>query len=171
MKTKPTSPEYKAFENLLGQVLAVSKSELNRRIEAEKVLPSVEMDGLKERRPWGTLMRARRFGARETRDPDQPNGGRNESILDSLHPRIRLGRLRSRAEVVNKQHSDIGDLCREIWQDARLCIPSNQIGPFFVRYDRGNFYLLPFGSGRRHRYSYLVQPVFDELGGFIYNVL
>jgi hypothetical protein len=36
MKTKPQSPEYKAFENLLGQVLTVSKTELNRRIEEDK---------------------------------------------------------------------------------------------------------------------------------------
>lgn len=36
MKTKPDSPEYKAFENLLGRVLTVSKAELNRRIEQEK---------------------------------------------------------------------------------------------------------------------------------------
>jgi hypothetical protein len=36
MKTRPTSPEYKAFENLLGEVLTVSKTELNRRIEDEK---------------------------------------------------------------------------------------------------------------------------------------
>jgi hypothetical protein len=36
MKTKPDTPEYKAFENLLGQVLTVSKTELNRRIEQEK---------------------------------------------------------------------------------------------------------------------------------------
>ena len=36
MKAKPTSPEYKAFENLLGRVLTVSKTELNRRIEEDK---------------------------------------------------------------------------------------------------------------------------------------
>ena len=36
MKTKPQSPEYKAFENLLGNVLQVSKTELNKRIEADK---------------------------------------------------------------------------------------------------------------------------------------
>ena len=36
MKLKPATPEYKAFENLLGQVLTVSKTELNRRIEQEK---------------------------------------------------------------------------------------------------------------------------------------
>jgi len=36
MKPKPQSPEYKAFENLLGQVLTVSKVELNRRIEQDK---------------------------------------------------------------------------------------------------------------------------------------
>jgi hypothetical protein len=36
MNTKPTSSEYKAFENMLGQVLTVSKAELNRRIEQEK---------------------------------------------------------------------------------------------------------------------------------------
>lgn len=36
MKTKPQSPEYRAFENLLGQVLTVSKTELNRRIAEEK---------------------------------------------------------------------------------------------------------------------------------------
>jgi hypothetical protein len=36
MKSKPTSPEYKAFENLLGSVLSISKAELNRRIEQEK---------------------------------------------------------------------------------------------------------------------------------------
>ncbi|MGA2571083.1 MAG: hypothetical protein ABSF23_11245 [Terracidiphilus sp.] len=36
MRPKPQSPEYKAFENLLGEVLTVSKAELNRRIEADK---------------------------------------------------------------------------------------------------------------------------------------
>jgi hypothetical protein len=36
MKTKPQSPEYKAFENLLGQVLTVPKAEINRRIEEDK---------------------------------------------------------------------------------------------------------------------------------------
>lgn len=36
IKAKPQSPEYKAFENLLGSVLRVSKTELNRRIEQEK---------------------------------------------------------------------------------------------------------------------------------------
>ncbi len=39
MKTKPQSPEYKAFENLLGTVLSVSKTELNRRIAEEKRTP------------------------------------------------------------------------------------------------------------------------------------
>jgi hypothetical protein len=39
MKPKPQSPEYKAFENLLGSVLTVSKVELNRRIETEKREP------------------------------------------------------------------------------------------------------------------------------------
>jgi len=36
MKSKPQSPEYRAFENLLGSVLSVSKTELNKRIEQEK---------------------------------------------------------------------------------------------------------------------------------------
>jgi hypothetical protein len=36
IKVKPQSPEYKAFENLLGSVLSVSKTELNKRIEQEK---------------------------------------------------------------------------------------------------------------------------------------
>lgn len=36
MNTKPQSPEYKAFENLLSSVLKVSKTELKQRIEAEK---------------------------------------------------------------------------------------------------------------------------------------
>jgi hypothetical protein len=36
MKSKPQSSEYKAFEDLLGQVLSVSKTELNRRIAEEK---------------------------------------------------------------------------------------------------------------------------------------
>ena len=36
MNQKPQSAEYKAFENLLGSVLTVSKVELNRRIEQEK---------------------------------------------------------------------------------------------------------------------------------------
>jgi len=36
MKPKPQSPEYKAFENLLGQVLTVSKTELNQRLKQEK---------------------------------------------------------------------------------------------------------------------------------------
>jgi hypothetical protein len=36
MKAKPQSAEYKAFEALLGNVLSVSKVELNRRIEEDK---------------------------------------------------------------------------------------------------------------------------------------
>jgi hypothetical protein len=36
IKAKPQSVEYKAFENLLGQVLTVSKAELNKRIEEDK---------------------------------------------------------------------------------------------------------------------------------------
>ncbi|MGO8934276.1 MAG: hypothetical protein ACLPLZ_05545 [Terracidiphilus sp.] len=36
MKTKPTSPEYKAFENLLGKVLTVPKVEIIRRIEEDR---------------------------------------------------------------------------------------------------------------------------------------
>jgi hypothetical protein len=36
MKTKPTSSEYKAFENLLGRVLTVSKKELDSRLQQEK---------------------------------------------------------------------------------------------------------------------------------------
>ncbi len=36
MKTKPTSSEYKAFENLLGRVLSVPKAEITRRIEEDK---------------------------------------------------------------------------------------------------------------------------------------
>jgi hypothetical protein len=36
MNSKPQSPEYEAFENLLGRVLSVSKTELSRRIEQEK---------------------------------------------------------------------------------------------------------------------------------------
>jgi hypothetical protein len=36
MKDKPPSPEYQAFENLLGSVLSVSKTELNRRIAEER---------------------------------------------------------------------------------------------------------------------------------------
>jgi hypothetical protein len=36
MNPKPQSEEYKAFENLLGNVLQVSKTELNKRLEQEK---------------------------------------------------------------------------------------------------------------------------------------
>jgi hypothetical protein len=36
MKSKPQSAEYKAFESMLGAVLTVSKTELNRRIKQEK---------------------------------------------------------------------------------------------------------------------------------------
>jgi hypothetical protein len=36
MKPKPQSVEYKAFENMLGTVLTVSKTELNRRIQQNK---------------------------------------------------------------------------------------------------------------------------------------
>jgi hypothetical protein len=36
MKAKPQSEEYRAFENLLGKVLSVSKTELNQRIAQEK---------------------------------------------------------------------------------------------------------------------------------------
>jgi hypothetical protein len=39
MKPKPQSEEYIAFEALLGSVLSVSKTELNRRIEEEKQKP------------------------------------------------------------------------------------------------------------------------------------
>ena len=39
MKTKPTSPEYKAFENMLGTVLSVPKAEITRRIEEDKRAP------------------------------------------------------------------------------------------------------------------------------------
>ena len=36
MKTKPTSDEYRAFENILAATLTVSKAELDRRLKAEK---------------------------------------------------------------------------------------------------------------------------------------
>ena len=36
MKTKPTSAEYKAFENVLGRVLTVSKKELDSRLQQQK---------------------------------------------------------------------------------------------------------------------------------------
>ena len=36
MKPKPQSAEYKAFEDLLGKVLKVSKTELNKRIEEDR---------------------------------------------------------------------------------------------------------------------------------------
>jgi hypothetical protein len=37
MKTRrPSSSEYKAFENLLGRVLKVPKAEINRRIAEDK---------------------------------------------------------------------------------------------------------------------------------------
>jgi hypothetical protein len=39
MKAKPHSEEYTRFENLLGEVLTVSKAELNRRMEEEKKKP------------------------------------------------------------------------------------------------------------------------------------
>lgn len=34
--SKPQSPEYKAFEDLLGAVLSVPKTEINRRMEEER---------------------------------------------------------------------------------------------------------------------------------------
>jgi len=36
MKSKPQSPEYKVFENLLGKVLRVPKAEIDRRIAEDK---------------------------------------------------------------------------------------------------------------------------------------
>ena len=36
MKPKPQSDEYRAFENVLGKVLTVTKSELNDRLKSEK---------------------------------------------------------------------------------------------------------------------------------------
>jgi hypothetical protein len=36
MKQEPTSAEYKAFENLLGKVLAVPKADIDRRIEEDR---------------------------------------------------------------------------------------------------------------------------------------
>jgi hypothetical protein len=36
MKTKPQSEEYTRFENFLGEVLTVSKEELNRRMKADE---------------------------------------------------------------------------------------------------------------------------------------
>jgi len=43
IKAKPQSPEYEAFENLLGSVLSVSKTELNRRIAEEKRVPKARV--------------------------------------------------------------------------------------------------------------------------------
>jgi hypothetical protein len=36
MKPKPQSDEYRAFENVLGKVLTVTKAELNERLKKEK---------------------------------------------------------------------------------------------------------------------------------------
>ena len=36
MKPKPQSEEYRAFENVLGKVLTVTKAELSQRLKAEK---------------------------------------------------------------------------------------------------------------------------------------
>jgi hypothetical protein len=36
MKSKPRSAEYKAFENLLSNVLSIPKAEITRRIEEDK---------------------------------------------------------------------------------------------------------------------------------------
>ena len=36
MKPKPQSKEYRAFENMLGKVLTITKAELNQRLEKEK---------------------------------------------------------------------------------------------------------------------------------------
>ena len=36
MKPKPQSEEYRAFENVLGEVLTVTKAELSQRLKAEK---------------------------------------------------------------------------------------------------------------------------------------
>jgi hypothetical protein len=36
MKPKPQSAEYRAFENMLGKVLIVTKAELNQRLQQEK---------------------------------------------------------------------------------------------------------------------------------------
>jgi hypothetical protein len=49
MNSKPQSPEYKAFETLLGKVLSVSKSELSMRIAEEK---------REKRKPKGRASRA-----------------------------------------------------------------------------------------------------------------
>ena len=35
MKPKPQSEEYRAFENVLGKVMTVTKSELNQRLKNE----------------------------------------------------------------------------------------------------------------------------------------
>jgi hypothetical protein len=39
VKTKPQSEEYTRFENLLGEVLSVSKAEINKRMKEEKRKP------------------------------------------------------------------------------------------------------------------------------------
>ena len=36
MKPKPQSDEYRAFENVLGKVMTVTKSELDQRLKTEK---------------------------------------------------------------------------------------------------------------------------------------
>jgi hypothetical protein len=41
MTSKPQSQEYKAFENILGKVLTVSKTELDRRMKEQKREPKV----------------------------------------------------------------------------------------------------------------------------------
>jgi hypothetical protein len=47
MNPKPQSEEYKAFENLLGQVLRVSKADLKQQMEKDKA----------ERRPKSSASR------------------------------------------------------------------------------------------------------------------
>lgn len=50
-KLKPQSPEYKSFENLLGSVLSVSKTELNRRIEQEKSEKKSPRPSIRDNKP------------------------------------------------------------------------------------------------------------------------
>ena len=42
MKPKPQSEEYRAFENVLGRVLTVTKAELNQRLSQEKKTPRTQ---------------------------------------------------------------------------------------------------------------------------------
>lgn len=70
-------------------------------------------------------------------------------------------------------NASVGDLCRSILryvhQENDSLLPWRERGAFYVRFERGDFFLYPF-DWPAGRMWYRVDPDI-ELGGWIFNVM